>query len=123
MGWRYFSVAVLLFYAGAVHGIAWRHASDAMRPYVWNTTGAILIVVLALLVLNAYRSLWVAMTCIMIATYSTRVAWCSISWMLSPWPIVPGEELCSDRLGAFMTTLGALALLAVGLLMLDRRRE
>lgn len=73
--------------------------------------------VLLLVVLPALRA-WrsdpaVLLVCALLAGWAAQTAGCSVAWLIEPWELQPGGEICSDRLGIPLGTMGCVAALLV----------
>lgn len=105
--------AVLLL-LGAAHNNAHKLVPAALAGRVYLITGAVLITVLllALGLLVRHVLLWPVVA--LLVGYQLQAIGCNLWWLARPWRIVPGRELCSDRLEAPLGTLGlwAAAMLA-----------
>jgi len=112
-----------LLLAGAIHNQAHKWADPADSAMVWNATGAGLALVLLCCVAWAHRdSTSALLVCALLAGWAAQTAGCSVAWLIEPWHIEPGGELCSDRLGAPLGTLGCMATLLVAAAIYKRAR-
>lgn len=93
-------IAALLLLIGAIHNHTHKIVPPEHAAMVWNLTGAALHTVLIAIVAWAYRtSPAVLLACSLLGGWSLQVAGCSAAWIVQPWALVEGGELCSDRLG------------------------
>lgn len=84
----------LLLLVGAQRHYAWPLAPEALQGQVWNLGGALTI--LFLIALSVRRD-WSLLTCaiaLWMAGEELLVAGCSAAWMVAPWEVAPGDELC-----------------------------
>ena len=106
--------ASALLLAGAVHNQAHKLAPPELAAMVWNLTGALLIaLLLALVAWHCRGSSAVLLVCALLGGYVLQVAGCSAAWLIEPWELVEGGEICSDRLRWPLGTLGCMAALLV----------
>ena len=89
------------------------------RAWVWNICGAL--VTLALLV----SVLWHRRGAVLLigawwAAEEAMVAGCGTWYLLHPWPIAPGSDICSSLIG---TDLGKVSALALAILAFAVRRQ
>jgi hypothetical protein len=105
--------ALLLVLIGVGKNNAWKLAPPAMQGYAWSISESSLIA--ALLVLIALRrrswSIWLAVA--LLAGFELQVLACSIAFLISPWSVIPGDELCSSGLHFPVGSLGLWAALFV----------
>jgi len=107
-------MAAGLLVLGVAHNQAHKLAPAEHAAMVWNVTGHALALYLLALVLLAWRSSRaVLLVGALIAGYLLQVLGCSLWWLLDPWPLVEGGEICSDRLHFPLGTLGLAAALLV----------
>jgi hypothetical protein len=99
-------LAAGLLTAGIVHNTAHRYVPEDARGFVWNITGALLLAGLLLIVATQARSTAVWLVVALLVGHALQVAGCSVAYLWEPWPIVPGDDLCSDGLSVPLGTLG-----------------
>lgn len=114
---RAVATPALLLLAGVVHNNAHKWVPAALSGRVYLITGAALIVLLLLTVglLARQPLLWPVIA--LLAGYALQAIGCNVWYVLAPWPVQPGGELCSDRMQVPIGTLGlwAAAMLAQNL--------
>jgi hypothetical protein len=112
-----------LLLAGAIHNQAHKWADPADSAMVWNATGAGLALFLLCCVAWAHRdSAAVLLVCALLAGWAAQTAGCSVAWLIEPWELVEGGEICSDRLGVPLGALGCMAALLVAAHLYKRAR-
>jgi hypothetical protein len=112
-----------LLLAGAIHNQAHKWADPVDSAMVWNATGAGLALFLLCCVAWAHRdSAAVLLVCALLAGWAAQTASCSVAWLIEPWELVEGGEICSDRLGVPLGTLGCMAALLVAAHLYKRAR-
>ena len=99
-------LAMALLAAGVVHNTAHRYAPEDMRGFVFNITGALFLAGLLITVAVLARHWAVWLVAALLVGHAVQVAGCSAFYMLEPWPIAPGDDLCSDSLGLPLGVLG-----------------
>lgn len=104
---RYLNEAAAVLLVGGVAQYAWKHAPVDAQPDVWNTSQAMLVLLLLAMVANAYRTGWVWAAAALVGLWQGLVAGCSLWWLAAPWQVQPGGEQCSAR---FDLPLGAIGL-------------
>ena len=105
-------LAALIFVAGWVHGglhswlWRWGVLPESLRGHAYNITGAAFIALLLVVIGAAFKStaIWVAVAALI--GHAAQVAGCSALFMWRPWPIVPGDSLCSEGLAGPLAVLG-----------------
>jgi len=105
-------LAFVLLLAGLLHNNLYKHASAPLAGRVFVVTGHLLIALLVAVlcwVAHKQKARSVVLVCLLIAGYTLQVAGCNLWWMIEPWPVVPGGELCSDRLGLPLGLVGLAA--------------
>lgn len=111
------SLALVLVLIGIGHGVAWKLVPSMYEASAWNVTGAVFRVLLLVLIGSAYRSLAMWLAVALLAGFELQTASCSIWYAVTPWPMSPGDELCSSKLHFPVGTVSLwLALLIVGIL-------
>lgn len=112
--------AAALFALGWVHhGLhrwlwQWGLLPDALRGHAYNISGAVFIMALLVTVGMLAKStpIWIAAA--VLIGHSAQVLGCSALFMWRPWPILPGDDLCSEGLAGPLAVLGvAITALAV----------
>lgn len=103
--------AALLLLVGVARHQVWEHAPTQHQAQVWNALGAVAMIVLLEIIVQAERSALVSLVSRWWEYEEALVAGCSTWFIFEAWTIDPGQEQCSARVGA---KLGAISLLAVG---------
>lgn len=105
-------LAALIFAVGwahqGLHAWLWRWGvlPEALRGHAYNISGSVFIVLLLVLIgiLAKSAAIWIAVA--VLIGHSAQVAGCSALFMWRPWPIVPGDSLCSEGLAGPLAVLG-----------------
>ena len=107
------ALALLLIGCAAAYG--WQFVPAQYVSAAWYISQSLWQVVLLALVASLYRSRAVVLVCALLAVFSLMVAGCEAAFVIEPWPMNPGDELCSARLNYPLGLLGAV--IALGLVM------
>lgn len=111
---RNMAAAVLL--SGAAHEFVWLAWPAEMQGDVRAVTQWPLVVSLAVCLAVAARSRIVSAACAAVSIMSLTTSACSLVWLVSPWPVLPGADQCSERWGVPMLLVsGIAAVLALSL--------
>lgn len=115
--------ALLLLLAGLAWNNAWKWFPPDLQGWAYNaSTGAF--VTILLLIVFLFTSTVVRVVCVLLIGFSVQVAVCNGLYVIDPWPLVEGGEMCSTRL-AFPLGLAGLwvaSLVAHWLYMKGRNR-
>jgi len=103
---RYAALALGLLLVGLVHNNLHKFVPVEMKPWVWNITGALYPVVLLVLIALIWNHWSITLVCLLLIGFSLQVAGCSALYMVAPWPIKEGDELCSARFHAPLGLIG-----------------
>lgn len=95
---KHASTALALVAIGVVHGVAWKLATTEYGPIVWNTTGSLFRAALLCFIGLAYRSKTIWLAVVLLAGFELQTASCSIWYLIDPWLMRPGDEMCSVKL-------------------------
>lgn len=89
--------ALALLLLGLAWNNAWKWAPVEMQGNVYTAgTGGFVALLLACI---AWRSsLPVRAVCVLLAGFALQVFGCNVAFLVAPWPVQPGDELCSSRL-------------------------
>ena len=116
---RYVGVAAAVLLGAAATNMGWRAWPDETSGYIFVGCCASFSILLALLVMNAYRVFWVALACGLTIGYMLQVAWCQFAFVVAPWPLRKNEPICSDGVGGYLTVAGLAAALWLAVKLLD----
>lgn len=97
---------ILLGWWAAHYAYQWAHVEH--QGTVFNIMRSA--VSLMLLTMIAYQSRVVALPAAGMAGEEIQVIGCGTWWLVSPWEIKPGDELCSSGLGIPLGSIGIMAL-------------
>jgi hypothetical protein len=87
---------------------------------VWNLSGSGLRLLLLLLIVVAFRSRAMTAVCALMIAGELVVSGCSIAYLYSPWPTIPGQS-CTARLDLPLGVMGAVLGLVLVLAIVRRR--
>lgn len=104
---------MLLIGCAAAYG--WQFVPTQYVGAAWYISQSLWQVVLLALLAAVYRSLAVVLVCALLAVFSLMVAGCEAAYLVKPWAMNPGDELCSARLNYPLGLLGAV--IALGLVL------
>ncbi len=107
------ALALLLIGCAAAYG--WQFVPSQYVGAAWYISQGLWQVVLLGLLAGLYRSRAVVAVCALLAGFSGMVAGCEAAYLVNPWPMNPGDELCSARLNYPLGLLGAV--IALGLVL------
>jgi hypothetical protein len=113
---------LLLIVAGRHH--LWPAAAAADQPIVSKALGACLVLWLLSVVQRlawalGHGSKVLAGVLMIAAWYQAQALVCSLSYLVEPWPVLPGQGLCTGRIGFDLGAIG-LVLIAVAASSLSR---
>ncbi len=108
-------IALALVAMGTIHATAWKLGPIAVDAEVWNATGAVFTAVLLIWLGALYSSASVWLAVALTAGAEIQTATCSMAYIIRPWVMAPGDDLCSAGLGfpVFFISLWALVCLAI----------
>ena len=103
------TMAALLLMTAAAHEFVWQFWPADLQGDVRAVTQWPLIVSLCLCVAVLARSREVSAACLAVSIMSLTTSACSLCWMVSPWPVLPGDDQCSERWGLPMLLVSGIA--------------
>lgn len=110
-------MALALLVVGLFCSYTWYWTDGPHDATLWNIAGATQTAFLLVLIGIICRSPEVWCVVALLAMFKLMVIGCNAWWMVAPWPVKPGQALCSTKLnlplGAIGLGLGAL--LAAGI--------
>lgn len=87
--------ALGLLVLGVSARYAWKAAPEWAQADAWNAHMVVFTMALLGLFAVTYRRSWqVVSVCIYLAVLYAFTAGCSILWLISPWPVLPGQDQC-----------------------------
>lgn len=92
---------------------------DAQSAWVWNITGACVMACLVIWVIWRLKSRLAAFVGLWWIAEEAMVAGCGALWILNPWPIRPGQDVCYPLLEF---DLGKIGVLMLAILLFKLRR-
>lgn len=113
---RHQATAAVLLFVGMVASYSFEWVAPELAADVWNIGSSALILFLLMIVAATYRSWEMVAVCATLAGFKVMVIGCTAWFMVDPWPTVPGQALCSQRLDM---PLGVLGLIIAGLLVIE----
>lgn len=117
------AVAALLLLGWWLGHHAYKLAPVAIEGHAWNIGGAAARLVLLALVVLAWRSPLIDAPVAWFAAEEVQAIGCTAAYIINPWPMVPGQEKCSEALGIPLQAVCLVALLWSGAWLLDAFRE
>ena len=119
---HWLAAELLLIVAGRQH--LWPAVPPAAQPIVSKALGACLVLWLLSVVQRlAWRaglgSQILAGMLMIAAWYQAQALVCSLAYLIEPWPVLPGQALCTGRIGFDLGAIG-LVLIAVAASTLSR---
>ncbi len=116
-------IAFLLLVNAVLSNNLWKFFPEDSQAYVWHASlglsGALCLAVIGL----ALRSVEVWLVVALAAGFCLQSAGCSIWFMLDPWTVKPGDELCSSGLQFPLGLIGLWASVCVALFLRGRYVE
>jgi hypothetical protein len=117
------AVAAALLLAWWLGHHAYKLAPVAIEGHAWNIGGAAARLVLLGLVVSLAWNPAVHTVAAWIAAEEAQAIGCTVAYIVKPWPMLPGQEKCSEALGLPLQAACLVALLWTGAWLLDRFRE
>lgn len=114
MSGKHISVGVVLFMVCWIVHYGYDHASHELRWHAWNMGGAFGRLLLLALVLIAWPGPATFAAAAWWAAEEVQVVGCGVAYALKPWPVAPGEDLCSSWVGVPPLALVGLLVAAAG---------
>lgn len=114
------AAALLLAWWLAHH--AWKLAPVAIEGHAWNIGGACARLVLLGCIAWLVRSPLVDLPASWLAAEEVQAIGCTVAYVIKPWPMLPGQEKCSEALGLPLQTVCLVALLWTGAWLLDKMK-
>lgn len=115
------TTALALLVAGLFAAYAWQVLPDTRA--VWQITQSLWQVGLLALLAALYRSWAVVAVCALLSCFALMVAGCELAYKLKPWPMNPGDELCSAGLNYPLGLLGAVIALVLVVAIIREKRK
>lgn len=103
-----------LLAVGALRHYGWAHVPDQLAGIASKGLGGFAILVLLLTVwLQSSRSRALGAVLLWWAYEETQVVVCSAMYSFSPWPVEPGQAICSARAGIELGAFGIMIVAGV----------
>jgi len=103
-------------------GYGYKLASPELAARVWNITGAVVLLAMVLWVAWHWRSRLALFVVGWWAAEEILTIGCNTLWLLRPWPVAAGQDICRGLLEFDVGKLGAL-LIALALARIVWRRN
>lgn len=100
--------ALLLVWYGVHYGYSW--APVEHQATVFNIARSLGSLVLIGFLVLTFRSRIVLLVAAGLAAEELQVVVCGAWWLISPWKVNPGDELCSSGLGIPLGSIGLILL-------------
>lgn len=98
------ALSLLVFGLACSYAYAW--ASPAISADVQNIAGALMTLGLLVLAGLAFGSVEVWSVVALLSLFKVMVIGCNTWYVLDPWPVKPGQPLCSTRLNLPLGVIG-----------------
>ena len=92
-------LVLVMFAIGVVRHFGWEVAPPGVRGVLSKGLGAVQAVALILLAVHLIQHEAMRMVAAWWLVEESLTAACSFWWMASPWPVAPGQAMCSARAG------------------------
>ena len=115
-------VALALLTLGAIRQYGYKLADPALSARVWNVTGAAVVLALVLWIAWRKRSRLLLLVVSWWAAEEALTIGCNVAWMVAPWPLQAGQDVCRGLLDFDLGKIGAL-MIAVALARIVWRRN
>jgi len=102
-----------LLAGGAVLHLGYAVAPIHVQPLAWNALGALARLLLVLALVFPVTSPAVGAVVAWIAAEELQVVVCNAAFALRPWPILPGQEMCSAMIGQDISKYAAAAVIGL----------
>lgn len=109
------ATALALLVIGCAAAYGWQMVPEQHLGAAWYISQSLWQVMLLALLAVVYRSRAMVRVCALLSVFSIMVAGCETAYLIKPWAIKPGDELCSARLNYPLGLLGAV--IALGLVL------
>lgn len=116
-------LAALLLLLGVIRHLGYGVLQPELQALAWNTSGSILIAALLVLVWWTYRGYLLGSVVLWMLYEEALVGLCSTWRMIDWWPVQPGEEQCTARLGPRLTSFSLVMIGALIARVSDERRS
>ena len=118
--WR---VAIVVLVAAWVAHWAYHFAPVGMEGHAWNVGQAIGRVLLLFVIVSAWRTALVHVPAAYMLAEEVQVIGCTIGFVIKPWDVLPGQSKCSEAIGYPLVFTAAVAIVWVGLWLLDKGKS
>lgn len=108
---RLTALALLLLGVGKL--MAWHAAPDAYKADAWNIGGAAFAAALLFVLGLVHGSLVMWLAVALLAAFELSTIGCNAAYMINPWPVAPGDELCTARVDLPLELAACLMTLAL----------
>ena len=109
------SLAPLLLAVGASRHYLWAQFPSAMQGGVSKSLGAAATLVLLWGVYRSQPSRPLAWVVLWWAWEEAQTLLCGAAWAFSPWPVAPGQGICSGRIDFDLGAIGILIVAAIAM--------
>ena len=109
------SLAPLLLAVGASRHYLWAQFPPAMQGGVSKALGAAATLILLGCVYRAQPSKPMAWVLLWWAWEEAQTLLCGAAWAAGPWPVAPGQGICSGRLDFDLGAIGILIVAAIAM--------
>lgn len=113
-------VSTMLLLAWWTGHFAYKLAPLGIEGHAFNIFRAAASVILLAIVALTYRSPLVHIPMAGILAEEFQIIGCTVAYVHKPWPVLPGQEKCSEAVGLPLGAMSLAALLWVAVWLLDR---
>lgn len=96
------NLALALLTGGAVLHLGYSVMPVDAQPLAWNALGAAARLALVLVLVYPIQAQIMGAVVAWLAAEELQVIVCNTAFMVQPWPIKPGQEMCSSLIGTDM---------------------
>ncbi len=103
---RHPRVALAMLVVGMFMSYIWHWVPEEFTAFAWNVSTSILVVYLLAQAGLVFSSTEVWTVVALLAAFKLMVIGCSTWYLFDPWPVEPGQALCSARLNMPLGSIG-----------------
>lgn len=114
--------AMALLLIGGLLSYCWYWVPAQYGGFAWNISTSALVILLLLLVGMLLDSVEVWAVVTLLAVFKATVIGCDVWYMVDPWPVRPGQALCSAYLNMPLGVIGLSVGTMLGLIIYRGRK-
>jgi hypothetical protein len=100
------NTALALLLVGMALSYGWQWAPEELMGTAWNITTSVLVILLLALLGLVLASPEIWLVAALLAVFKLVVITCDVWYAVAPWPVKPGQALCSARLNLPLGVVG-----------------